>query len=130
MTDDEQPNPWARIIGPCYTMTSVARALGWPAEQVTAAVESLALVELETDEGVLLYPAFQIVDGRIIDGIGDVLRVLSTATTSTWTWAQWLNSPFDDDTGEPAATAIEQLRGGQIAAVLLDARHAAAAWRS
>ncbi|WP_372968405.1 hypothetical protein [Microbacterium sp.] len=130
MTEGEQSNPWAQIVGPCYTETSVARALGWTAEQVAAAVESHSLLELETEEGVLLYPAFQIVDGRVVDGVGDVLRVLRTGTRSSWTWAQWLNSPFDDETGEVASSAIEQLLAGQIEGVLRDARHAAAAWSS
>lgn len=114
MTDDESRSPWAEIVGPCYTVASVARALGWTPEEVSVAVESLSLLELETSDGVLLYPAFQVVDGRIIDGVGDVLRVLSTGTGGTWTWAQWLNSPIDDDTGEPAPSAIEQLLAGQI----------------
>lgn len=128
MTDDENPNPWAQIVGPCYSVASVARALGWAPDQVTEAVDSLSLLELETDDGVLLYPAFQIVDGRVVDGVGDVLRVLKTGTGSTWTWAQWLNTPVDDETGEDAPSAIEQLRAGQIDEVLRDALHAAAAW--
>ncbi|MCT1365048.1 MULTISPECIES: hypothetical protein [unclassified Microbacterium] len=123
-------NPWAQIIGPCYTAASIARALGWTPDRVTAAVESLSLLELETDDNVLLYPAFQIDDGRIIEGISEVIRVLSTGTRSTWTWAQWLNSRVDDETGEEAASAIEQLRAGHIEDMLRDARHAAAAWSS
>lgn len=63
-------NPWAKIVGLCYTAESVARALGWTPDQVTAAVEQLSLLELRTDDGVLLYPAFQIVDGHVVHGIG------------------------------------------------------------
>lgn len=130
MTDDEQPSPWAKIFGPCYTSASVARALRWTPQQVTSAVKSLSLLELETSDGVCLHPAFQIADGRIVDGVGDVLRTLATATTSRWTWAQWLNSRVDDETGQPAPSAIEQLRAGFLDDVLLDARHTAAAWSS
>lgn len=130
MTDDEQRSPWAEIVGPCYTTASVARALGWTSPQVEEAVESLSLLELKTSDGVCLYPAFQIADGRIVDGVGDALRVLATGTKGRWTWAQWLNSPFDDETGEPASSAIEQLLAAQFEDVLVDARHAAAAWRS
>lgn len=130
MTDDQRPSPWAQIVGPCYTAASVARALGWTSDEVADAVESLSLLELETSDGVLLYPSFQIVDGRVIDGVGDVLRVLRTGTRGTWTWAQWLNSPVDDVTGEDAPRAIEQLLAGQVDDVLRDARHAAAAWSS
>jgi len=130
MTDDESPSPWAEIVGPCYTVVSIARTLEWTSEQVTAAVESLSLLELETDEGVLLYPAFQIADRHVVDGVGDVLHVLRTGTKSTWTWAQWLNTRVDDETGEETLSAIEQLRAGQIDDVLRDAYQAAAAWTS
>jgi len=130
MTHDEQPNPWAEIVGPCYTTASIRRTLRWTSAQVAAAVEALSLLELEADDGVRLYPAFQIAEGRVIDGVTDVLRVLSAGTKSTWTWAQWLSTPVDDETGEEAPSAIEQLRAGRIEDVLRDARHAAAAWSS
>lgn len=131
-TTDElgQPNPWAAIIGPCYRASSIGRELGWTSEQVTAAAASLTLLELKTEDDVLLYPAFQVWDGRLVNGLGEVLQVLSTGTASTWTWAQWLNAAVDDETGEDAPSAIEQLRAGQLEDVLRDARHAAAAWSS
>lgn len=125
-----EPNPWAAIVGPCYTATSLARELGWSPEQVSEAVTSLALLELKTSEGTLLYPAFQVREGRVVDGVGEVLQVLSTGTRSTWTWAQWLNTPVDEETGEEAPSAIEQLFAGRLDDVMLDARHTAAAWRS
>jgi len=131
VTDSEardEKSLWVKIIGPCYTETSIARALGWTPEQVTEAVGTLSLLEVETVDGARLYPAFQVVDGRIVDRIGDILRVLSAGTQSRWTWAQWLNSPVDDETGEPAPTAIDQLRAGRFDDVLRDAQHAAAAW--
>uniref|UniRef100_UPI0030140E54 hypothetical protein n=1 Tax=Microbacterium paraoxydans TaxID=199592 RepID=UPI0030140E54 len=92
MTDK---NPWADIIGPCYGQASLARALGWTEEEVAAAAESLQLLELLTDDNVLLYPAVQVRDGRLVDGLAQVLQILSTGTRGRWTWAQWLNSPFD-----------------------------------
>lgn len=122
--------PWAAIVGPCYTRDSIARTLEWAEGDVEAAVAEQALLELETVDGALLYPAFQVCEGRVVDGLSDVLYVLSTETSSTWTWAQWLSTPVNDETGEPAPSAIEQLRAGQLDTVLLDARHAAAAWRS
>ena len=127
MTDK---NPWEDIIGPCYRRASLARALGWTEDEVAGAAASLQILELLTDDDVLLYPAFQVLDGHLIPGLTQVLQVLSTGTEGRWTWAQWLNSPFDDDSGEPAPRAIEQLRAGQLEEVLRDAEHAAAAWSS
>lgn len=129
MASDEL-NPWAAIVGPCYTETSIARELRWSPKQVSEAVTSLALLELETSDGTVLYPAFQVREGRVVDGVGEVLQVLSTGTSSTWTWAQWLNTPVDNETGEEASSAIEQIHAGHLDEVLRDARHTAAAWRS
>lgn len=120
-----ESNPWAAIIGPCYTPTSLARALGWSEAEVAAAAETLGVLELDTKEGALLYPAFQVREGKVVDGVAAVLRVLSTGTRSRWTWAQWLNTRLDDGEG---SSAIEQLRAGHLDEVLLDARHDAWAW--
>ena len=124
----EEKNPWAEIIGPCYTTASLARALRWTETEVFGAAAALEVLEVETVEGTRLYPAFQVRDGRVIEGLHLVLRELGIGTASRWTWAQWLNSPYDDDSGEPAPTAIEQLLAGQLDDVLRDARHAAASW--
>lgn len=129
MTDD-YVNPWARIIGPCYTVGSLARALGWTESDVKEAADSLDVLELETDDGVMLYPAFQVHEGQLVEGLGATLRVLNTGTRGRWTWAQWLNTRVNDDTGEEAPSAIEQLRAGQLDDVLRDARHTAWAWSS
>ncbi|MBQ3358884.1 MAG: hypothetical protein IJG47_08300 [Microbacterium sp.] len=127
MTDE---NPWAKIIGPCYTQGSLARTLGWTEAEVAKAALSLSVLELVTDEGVLLYPAFQVWEGGVVPGLSEALHILSTGTQGHWTWAQWLNTRVDDNSGEEAPSAIEQLREGRLDDVLRDARHAAWAWSS
>lgn len=125
MTEDE-PNPWARIIGPCYTVVSMARALEWTEAEVVEAGRTLRLLMLLTDDDVNLFPAFQLRDGRVVEGLTEVLRVLQTGTQSRWTWAQWLNTPYPD--GE--ATAIEKMLAGRLDEILLEARHDAWSWSS
>ncbi|GGM63537.1 hypothetical protein [Microbacterium saperdae] len=125
MTEDE-PNPWARIIGPCYTVASMARALEWTEAEVVEAGRTLRLLMLLTDDDVHFFPAFQLHEGRVVDGLTDVLRVLQTGTQSRWTWAQWLNTPYPD--GEP--TAIEKMLAGGLDEILLEARHDAWSWSS
>ncbi|WP_341974013.1 hypothetical protein [Microbacterium sp. LWO13-1.2] len=125
---DESPNPWAEIIGPCYTAASLARELGWSESDVAEATASLTVLEVKTSDGVLLYPAFQVWNGALVEGLDAVLHILSTGTESRWTWAQWLNVRVDDESGEEASSAIEQLLTGQLDAVLRDARHTAWAW--
>lgn len=125
MTEDE-PNPWARIIGPCYTVANMARTLGWTEAEVVEAGHTLRLLMLLTDDDVYLFPAFQLRDGRVIEGLTDVLRVLQTGTQGRWTWAQWLNTPYPH--GEP--TAIEKMLAGRLDEILLEATHDAWSWSS
>ncbi|MFB4353206.1 hypothetical protein RAC69_08665 [Microbacterium sp. LS_15] len=127
MTDK---NPWAEVIGPCYTRTSLARALGWIEPEVATAATSLTVLELLTEDDVLLYPACQVWDGHVVPGLTEVLQVLSTGTASRWTWAQWLNTRPDDGHGGDEPSAIERLREDDLDGVLLEARHDAWAWSS
>lgn len=126
MTDEDELDPWAKIVGPCYTEASLARVLGWTEEEVRTAGETLHVLALETSDGVTLYPAFQIHDRQVVDGLTDVLRVLQSGTQGRWTWAQWLNTPYPDN--EP--TAIEKMLDGRLEEILLEARHDAWAWSS
>ncbi len=127
--DTDARSPWADIVGPCYTAASFARELGWDSKQVSEGAALLTILELVTDDDVRVYPAFQLWEGRVVDGLSSVLSILSTGTAGRWTWARWLNAPVDHETGKPAPSAIEQLRAGQLDNVLLDARHTAATWR-
>ncbi|MBP5803483.1 hypothetical protein J2D78_15445 [Microbacterium maritypicum] len=104
----------------------MARALGWTEAGVIEAGRTLRLLMLLTDDNVYLFPAFQLHDGRVVDGLTDVLGVLQTGTQGRWTWAQWLNTPYPD--GEP--TAIEKMLAGRLDEVLLEARHDAWSWSS
>ncbi|MBT2473643.1 hypothetical protein J7E68_03390 [Microbacterium sp. ISL-103] len=120
-------NPWAAIVGPCYTRASLARALGWTEQDVATAVEALDVLEVLPVDGQPLYPAFQIADGRLVAGLADVLRTLSTGTESRWTWAQWLNSTgYAEESRRP----IDMLKDGELDQVLLEARHDAWSWSS
>ncbi|MGN7948553.1 hypothetical protein ACTJKH_07395 [Microbacterium sp. 22215] len=94
------------------------------------AAASLRVLEVSTSDGKVLYPAFQVHEGHLVEGINEVLHVLSTGTKGTWTWAQWLNTRVNDGTGEEAPSPMEQLRAGHLEDVLRDARHTAWAWSS
>lgn len=114
---------WGRIVGPCYTTTGIADTLGWGEEEVRQATEDLRLLCVRTSDGVLLYPAFQLHDGHVVDGLQDVLRILRTGTEGRWTWAQFLNVAVPGEVPH-----IQGLREGHLQDVLRDARHEAAAW--
>lgn len=118
-------NAWAEVVGPCYTVTSVARILGWTEAEVLSAGNDLRLLMLTTDDGVDLFPMFQLQDGRIVDGLQDVLRVLATGTTGRWTWAQWLNVALLDK--DPPRN-ITLLYEGRLEEALRAAQHDAWSW--
>ncbi|PCE13569.1 hypothetical protein AUC47_07060 [Microbacterium sp. SZ1] len=126
MTDDE-PNPWAKIVGPCYTVASMARALEWTETEVMEAGSDLRLLMLHTSDDVYLFPSFQLQEGSIVEGLQEVLRVLATGTADSWTWAQWLNVALPD---EDPPRNITLLYEGRLEEALRDAKHDAWAWRS
>ena len=66
MTDDK-PNPWAKIVGPCYTVASMARTLEWTETEVMEAGSDLRLLMLHTSDDVYLFPSFQLPDGNIVE---------------------------------------------------------------
>jgi hypothetical protein len=88
---EEEPNPWAEIVGPCYTVTSMARTLGRTEAEVMEAGNDLSLLMLRTEDGVYLFPVFQLHDGEVVPGLREVLLTLQTGVSDSWTWAQWLN---------------------------------------
>lgn len=122
---DEEPNPWAPIIGPCYTVTSMARTLGWTEAEVMDAAASLRLLMLHTSDGVDLFPAFQLHHGKIVEGLTEVLRVLQTGTAGSWTWAQWLNTELPE---EDPPRNITLLYEGRLDEAIRDASQDAWAW--
>lgn len=109
MTEDE-PNPWADIVGPCYTVTSMARTLGWTEAEVMEAGNDLRLLMLRTDDDVHLFPSFQLHDGKVVAGLEEVLLVLQTGVASPWTWAQWLNPTMTRPATSRASTRVASRR--------------------
>ena len=51
----------------------------------------LRLLMLHTDDDVYLFPTFQLLDGKAVAGLQEVLLVLQVGVSDPWTWAQWLN---------------------------------------
>lgn len=127
MIDENKPNPWAEIIGPCYTVSSMARALGRTEAEVVEAGEHLRLLMLRTTDDVLLFPKFQLLDGRVVKGLARVLVILEMGTSDPWTWAQWLNTELPD--ADPPRN-IQLLYDGRLEEAIRTARHDAWAWQS
>lgn len=75
---------------------------------------------LLTEDGVTLFPSFQLIDGNVVEGLTEVLRVLETGTADPWTWAQWLNTELP---GEDPPRNIQYLYDGRLDEALRDAEH-------
>ncbi|MEJ6555051.1 hypothetical protein PQI51_08490 [Microbacterium esteraromaticum] len=127
MNAEEQPDPWAKIVGPCYTSKSMARALGWTEADVIDAGSDLRLLMLHTEDDVFLFPAFQLQRGEVVEGLQKVLLVLQAGVDDPWAWAQWLNVELPD---EHTPRNITLLYEGRLEEALRDARHDASAWSS
>ncbi|WP_251443308.1 hypothetical protein [Microbacterium sp. USTB-Y] len=127
MSDESMSNPWAEIVGPCYTVGRAAHVLGWTEEEVVRAGDELRLLTVRTSDDALLVPLFQFKNGAVVAGLPDVLGILATGTAGRWTWAQWLNGRL------PSAVTprnIELLYDGRLDEAVRAAEHDAWAWRS
>ena len=120
-------SPWPAVIGPCFTGEAMQRELGINPQALCKAVDELRVLRLETADGTDLYPAFQLVDRRLVAGLDQVLRALRDGVDSAMMWAQWLNKPAARPDGE-ARRRIDELAAGHIDGVVREAQHTAAAW--
>ena len=77
-----EPNPWANIVGVCYSASDMARVLGGAEAEVVDAGDEHRLLMLRADDAALLLPAFQLKDGSVVDGLSEVLDVLHMASTT------------------------------------------------
>ena len=117
----------AAAVGPCYTVAGMARVLGWTESGVVEAGDHLRLLMLRTSDDVLLFPAFQVVDGKVVKGLPRVLLRLEIGIDSPWMWAQWLNLEIPD--ADPPRK-IQYLYGGRLEEAICAAKHVAWAWNS
>lgn len=119
-------NPWFDNVGFCYTGDAIRRVLGLRADELDVARRDLRILALETEDGVMLYPMWQLREGEVINGLHEVLTILRTSVDDPWTWVQWLvfTPPPDDVNRSP----IDELRGGKKAQVIRDAEQIARSW--
>ena len=121
----------ATTIGLCYTAESIARALNHSTDAIDLLVDECRLLALTTADNSVVFPAFQLHNGRMVRGLPPVLRVLRKGIDDPWTWALWLNSLPPVVPGiAPGVSRIQQLINGEFDAVLQAAERSARSWRS
>jgi hypothetical protein len=106
---------WSEAIGPVYDVAGVMRILGISKQAISKRENLLALT---TGSGRVVYPAFQFVGAKAVDGISQIKVLLPNDLISPWDLASWLNAPESDLGGKKP---IEFLRRGIVEPVLLSA---------
>lgn len=117
-----EPSPWSAIIGPVLRTASFAARLGLDAEDVEGYVEKGTVLALTTEDGVTVFPEFQLSSGGLLPGFGDVLQRFDPESVDGWTLAAWLVHSQDELGG---ASVVEALREGKQAAALAASSEAA-----
>lgn len=102
---------WTNQLGPLYGWQEVAELLG--SIRTRQGVNDLArrgrLLGLPMKRGQVLYPAFQFVGGRPVDGLSDVLAILGPAPLSPWSLASWFTTPQDELEGETPVARLARV---------------------
>lgn len=93
---------WEEHLGGFYDTHGVRRLLARDGEPVSrqAVAKRKGLLALHTGSGRVVYPIFQFVDGRPVEGLADVLEALPERDVSRWSLASWLVTPqpeLDDE---------------------------------
>lgn len=92
---------WRENIGPWFSDEGVAKALDVSAETVSEMAEAGAFIELETADHVIVFPAFQFEDGKVVQALVQAhARLTSEGNMSAWTAASWLMTSDDRLSGE------------------------------
>lgn len=80
---------WGQVVGPVLTEAQVSEMLGVSSEDIADLVAGRSLLGLHTRDGQLVYPEFQFKNGRVLDGLSEVLGV-AVGVVDDWTLASWL----------------------------------------
>lgn len=123
-------NPWADIVGPCYTSGALQKELGVGRAALSKAVRERRALRLDTSDRRTLYPAFQVRNRSLVPGLADVLTVLGSRMDDPWTWAHWLNTPPSAESGRDRLRPIDRLADGDHSGVIAAARLVAGSWAS
>jgi hypothetical protein len=112
---------WRKHLGGFYDTETVRRLLGSIDKPVSkqAVSKRRGLLALRTGSHRVVYPSFQFVDGRLVEGLDEVLDALDERLVSRWTVASWLVSENPElGGGRPIAVLAE----GHTAPVVVAAR--------
>lgn len=109
-------------LGPYFDTASLCQRLGVKRQALGARVRRRTLLGVEADDGSLLYPSWQFTaDMAVLDGLPQLLRVLSLTASDGLSQAMWLTSRQARFAGH---TAVEVLAEGTDLESLISAARA------
>lgn len=110
--------------GPWIDSETVQGLLGIDSEELARQLIHREMIGCVFLSGRTYFPAKQLMNGRVVDGLHEVLEVLASGDDDPETWAVWMaGSPADD-----GITNWERLRAGRLDLVLTTARRHASRW--
>lgn len=114
-------SPWDELVGPFYRSGGVQARLHITRQAVAAKAARRRLLRVFASDGTALFPAWQFVDGSLMQGLASVLALFPEDAVDGWTLAGWLRTRD----GELGAVPLDVLAAGDIERVQSVARSAA-----
>lgn len=119
-----------QLVGPFYDTTGLRKWLSLSRQALAARVEAGSLLACTTQDGSLVYPAWQFrPDGTTVPHLPALIKILRKSAATPWTVATWLRAP-----GGEAVNGMDAVSwlagGGDPAPLLAEARDDAARWAS
>lgn len=117
-------NKFVDHAGPWASSETVQEYLHIDSDELARLLANHEILGCSFSDRKTYFPLRGFLDGRLVDGLGEVLAVLASGPTNAQTWATWLaGSPRDD-----GVSHWEHLRAGRLDEVLLEARRDVARW--
>jgi hypothetical protein len=118
---------WSERLGPMYTGSSLAQALGVSRQTISERASKRTLIALRSADDHMLYPRFQF-DNRLhpIQGLSDIWRILTGVESDEWTCASWLVAPLPRLKGKSVVAFLSS--GGGLEPALSEAKAVAVRW--
>lgn len=100
-----EASQWDELVGPFLRSDGVQARLQISRQAVAAKAARRRLLRTITVDGEHLYPLWQFVGDRLVDGLAEVLSLFPEPSVDGWTLAAWLRTP-DPDLDEPPYDAL------------------------
>lgn len=118
-------------LAPWYVLSQVVELTGMNEAEIETAVNRHEMIGIRFNDGQLYFPAKQFRNGHVIDGVPQVLAVLTAAVNDLETAAVWLTAPYQSSVDNSELPSMwEALAAGHLDDVLTLAERDGRSWTS